>query len=45
MTIVYNTAEKYLTDRKKKQLIQKYQRETCRSYNIMRGRPSSDPLY
>ena len=45
MTIVYNTARKYLANRKEKQLIKKYQSEAGRSYNIMRGRPSSDPLY
>ena len=42
---VFTTARKYLTDRKEKQLIRMYQSQPNKSYDILRGRPSADPLY
>ena len=45
MNIEYRTTRKYLADRIEKKLIKKYQSEPLKSYNIMRGRPSADPLY
>jgi hypothetical protein len=45
MDVVYTTTQKYLADRMEKTLIWKYQSESLKSYNIMRGRPSGDPLY
>jgi hypothetical protein len=43
--IVFTTARKYLADRMERQLIRMYQSEPHKSYNILRGRPSADPLY
>ena len=45
MDIVYRTTRKYLADRMEKKLIKNYQSEPLKSYNIIRGRPSADPLY
>ena len=45
MDVVYTTTQKYLADRKKKQLIRINQSKPLRSYNIMRGHPLADPLY
>ena len=45
MNIEYRTTWKYLADRIEKKLIKKYQSEPLKSYNIMRGCPSADPLY
>ena len=45
MAIKYTTPKKYLADRMEKKLIWQYQSEVGRCYNIMRRRPTSDPLY
>ena len=45
MEIKYTTQKKYLADRMEKKLFRQYQSEVGRCYNIMRGRPTSDPLY
>jgi hypothetical protein len=45
MDVVYTTTQKYPTDRMEKTLIRKYQSEPLKNYNIMRDRPSGDPLY
>jgi predicted GIY-YIG superfamily endonuclease len=45
MDVVYTTSRKYLADKMEKKLIWNYQSEPLKSYNIMRGRPSGDPLY
>ena len=45
MAIKYSTPKKYLADRMVKKNIRQYQSEVGRCYNIMRERPTSDPLY
>ena len=45
MDVEYKTTQKYLADRMEKKLIKKYQSEPLKSYNIIKGRPSADPLY
>jgi hypothetical protein len=43
--IEYTTTRKYLVDIKEKQLIKKFKMNTKLRYNVLRVRPSCDPIY
>ena len=45
MAIKYTTPKKYLANKMEKKLIRQYKSEVGCCYNIMRGWPTSDPLY
>jgi len=43
--IEYTITKKYLADRKEKQLINFFKMNIKLIYNVLKGRPSCDPIY
>ena len=43
--VEYRTTQKYQANMMEKKLIKKYQSESLKNHNIIRGRSSADPLY